>query len=178
MAAHSSTLAWKIPWTEEPGRLQSMGSPRVGHDWATSLHFTSLLRLYHKDPIYGLGSQSLNRREPEPSKRVSITELSKTHQFSSIHSFSHFQLLVTPWSAACQASLSITNSQSLLKLMYIESVTQSNHLILWCPLLLLPSIFPRITAFSDESVLHIRRPKYCSFSFKMSPSNEVRTDFL
>ena len=77
----------------------------------------------------------------------------------------------TPWTAARQASLSITNSQSLLKLMSIESVMPSNHLIL-CPLLFLPSIFPSIRVFSNESVLCIRWPKYWSFSFNISPSNE------
>ena len=82
------------------------------------------------------------------------------------------QLFATPWTAACQASLSITTSQSLLKLMSIKSVTPSNHLILSCPLLLLPSIFSRIRVFSKESVLHIRLPKYWSFSFSISPSNE------
>ena len=78
----------------------------------------------------------------------------------------------TPWTAARQASLSITNSQSLLKLMSIESVMPSNHLILCCPPLLLPSIFPCIRVFSNESVLHIGWPKYWSFSFSISPSNE------
>ena len=77
-----------------------------------------------------------------------------------------------PWTAARQASLSITNSWSLLKLTSNESVMPSNHLILCRPLLLLPSIFPRIRVFSNESVLHIRRPKYWSFSFSISPSNE------
>ena len=85
---------------------------------------------------------------------------------------SHVRLLATPWTAACQASLSITNSRSLLKLMSIGSVMPSNHLILWRPLLLLPSVFPSIRVFSDESVLHIRWPKYWSFSFNISPSNE------
>ena len=79
---------------------------------------------------------------------------------------------MTPWTAACQTSLSITNCQSLPKSMSIESVIQSNHLILCCPLLLLPSIFPSIRAFSNESVIHIRWPKYWSFSFNISPSNE------
>ena len=101
MAPHSSTLARKLSWMEEPGRLQSMGSQRVEHN-----------------------------------------------------------------------SLSITNSQSLLKHMSIESVMPSNHLILCHPLLLLPSIFPSIRVFSSESVLHIRWPKYWSFSFGISPSNE------
>ena len=84
----------------------------------------------------------------------------------------HVQLFATPWTATCQASLSITNSQSLLKLMSIESVMPSNHLILSHPLLLLPSIFPSMGVFSNESVLCIRWPKYWSFSFSVSPSNE------
>ena len=92
-------------------------------------------------------------------------------QFSSVQSLSHFWLFVTPWTAARQASLFITNSQSLLKLMSIELVMPSNHLIL-CHTLLLPSILPSIRVFSSESVLHIRWPKYWSFSFNISPSNE------
>ena len=79
---------------------------------------------------------------------------------------------MTPWTAACQASLSITNSQSLLKLMSSESVMPSNHLVLCYPLLLPPSIFPGIRGFSNEPILHIRWPKYWSFSFSISPSNE------
>ena len=79
---------------------------------------------------------------------------------------------MTPWTAACQASLSITNSQSLLKLMSIELVMPSNHLILCCPLLLLLSIFPSIRVFSNETVLHNRWPKYWNFSFSISPTNE------
>ena len=91
---------------------------------------------------------------------------------SSVQSLGRVQLFVTPWTAARQAYLSITNSQSLLKLMSIESVMPSNHLILCCPLLLLPSIFPSIRVFSNELVLHIRWLKYWSFSFSISPSNE------
>ena len=79
---------------------------------------------------------------------------------------------MSPWTAACQASLSITNSWSLPKLMSIESVMPSNHLILCCPLLLLPSIFPSIRVFSNETVLHLRWPKDWSFSFSLSSSNE------
>ena len=93
-------------------------------------------------------------------------------QFSSAQLLSHVRLFATPWTAAPQASLSITNSWSLLNLMSIESVMPSNHFILCCPLLLLPSIFPSIRVFSNESVLHIRRPKYWSFSFSISPLNE------
>ena len=87
-------------------------------------------------------------------------------------SLSRVRLFATPWTAACQVSLSITNSRSLLKLMSIESVMPSNHLILCHPLLLLPSIFPSIRVFSNESVLRIKWPKYWSFSFSISPSNE------
>ena len=93
-------------------------------------------------------------------------------QFSSVHSLSRVQLFATPQTVARQASLSTTNSQDLLKLVSIESVMPSNHLILCQPLLFLPSIFPSIRAFSNESVLCIRWPKYWSFSFSISPSNE------
>ena len=91
--------------------------------------------------------------------------------FSSVQSLSHIWLFVTPWTAALQASLSITNSQSLLKLMSFESVMPSNHLIL-CRPLLPPSIFPSIRVFSNESVLRIRWPEYWNFNFSISPSNE------
>ena len=89
-----------------------------------------------------------------------------------VQSLSRVQLFVTPWTAACQAFRSFTISRSLLKLMSIELVTPSNHLILCHPLLLLPSIFPSIRVFSNESALRIRWPKYWSFSFSISPSNE------
>ena len=92
--------------------------------------------------------------------------------FSSVQSLSHVHLFVTPWTAAHQASLPITNSQSLLRLMSIASVMPSNHLILCHPLLLPPSIFPSIRVFSNESVLCISWPKYWSFNFNISPSNE------
>ena len=92
--------------------------------------------------------------------------------FLSVQLLSPISLFATPWTAARQASLSTTNSWSLLKLMSIRSVMPSNHLILCCPLLLLPSIFASIRVFSNESVLHIRWPKYWSFSFSINPSNE------
>ena len=104
--------------------------------------------------------------------------------FSSVQSLSCVRLFTTPWTAAHQASLSITNSRSLLRLMFIESVMPSNHFILYRPLLLLPSIFPRIRVFSKESVFHIRWPKFWSFSSNISPSNEYsglisfRTDWF
>ena len=93
-------------------------------------------------------------------------------QFSSVRSLSPVQLFATPWTAARQASLSITNSRSSLTLMPIESVMPSSHLILCRPLLLLPSIFPSSRVFSNESALRIRWPKDWSFSFSISPSNE------
>ena len=92
--------------------------------------------------------------------------------FSSVQLLSCVRVFATPWTAAHQAPLSITNSQSLLKLMSIQSVMSYNHLILCHPLLPLPSIFPTIRVFSNESVLHIRGPKYWSFSFNICPSNE------
>ena len=92
--------------------------------------------------------------------------------FSSVQSLSHVRLFATPWASACQASLSITNSWGLCKLVSIESVMPSNHLIICHPLLLLPSIFPSIRVFSNQSVLCIRWPKYWSFSFSISLSSE------
>ena len=99
-------------------------------------------------------------------------ERDSSAQFSAVQSLSRVRLFATLWTAACQASLSITNSRSLLKLMSIESVIPSNHLILCRPLLLLPPILPTIRVFSNESVLRIRWPKDWSFSFSISPSNE------
>ena len=134
----------------------------------TSFHLSAL--------IVGQGRGHLCASSPSP------TQLSSS--VSSVQSLSHVQLFATPWTAACQAPLSITNSQSLLKLMSIESVMPSNHLILCHPLLLLPSTFPSIRVFSNESVLRIRWPKCCSFSFSISPSNEysgllaIRMDWL
>ena len=93
-------------------------------------------------------------------------------QFCSVQLLSCVRLFAIPWTTVCQASLSITNSRSLLKLMSIESVMPSNHLILFHPLLLPPSIFPNFRVFSKESVLHTMWPKYWSFSFSISPSKE------
>ena len=118
------------------------------------------------------------------SSELSKAGLGASLSFSSIQSLSHVQLFAAPWTAACQASLSITSSRNLLKCMPIESVMPSNHLILCHPLPLLPSIFPRIRDFSNESMHHIRWPKYWSFSFSISPFNEYsglisfRTDWL
>ena len=93
--------------------------------------------------------------------------------FNSVQSLSRVWLFATPWIAACQASLSITNSRSSLRLTSIESVMPSSHLILWRPLLLLPPIPPNIRVFSNESTLHMRWPKYRSFSFSIIPSKEI-----
>ena len=100
-----------------------------------------------------------------------MAAVSISNEFSSVQSLSHIWLFVAPWTAASQASLSITNSRSPTKPVPIESVMPSNHVILCHPLLLLPSIFPSIRVFSNESALHIKWPKYRSFSFNISPTN-------
>ena len=124
-----------------------------------------------KDPALSLRDQTLSLWSGSTDSK--ILDYQRTNpQVSSVQSLSCVQLIVTPRTAAGQASLSITNSWSLLKLMSVESVMTSNHLILCRPLLLLPSIFPSIRVFSNESALHIRWPKYWSFSFSVSPSNE------
>ena len=112
------------------------------------------------------------RESGHSQTHVRQIDLRLKKRFSSVQSLSHVWLFATPWTAAHQASLSITNSQSLLKLMSNQSVMPSNYLTLCCPLLLLPSIFPSIRVFSKESVLHIRWPRYWSFSFQHHPSNE------
>ena len=103
---------------------------------------------------------------PQPGM-LHLCPVNSSHSFSSVQSLSCVRLFVTPWTAACQARLSITNSQSLLKYMSIGSVMSSNHLILCRPFLLPPSIFPSIRVFSNQSVLCIRWPKYWSFSFSV-----------
>ena len=129
----------------------------------------------------GLIFPSLKWEDWHNSRAVKVRSLDQQHQphlgscsvqFSSVQSLSCVWLFATPWTAAHQASLSITNSWSLLQLMSIESVMPSNHLILCRPFLLFPSIFPSIRVFSNESVLHIRWSKYWSFSFSIIPSNE------
>ena len=122
----------------------------------------------------GCESSLKGNKSPKPPELDARTPSPVVHtlQFNSVQSLSRVRLFVTPLTAARQASLSITNSQSLFKLMSIESGMPSNHLILCCPFLLPPSIFPSIRVFSNESVLRIRWPKYWSFSFSISPSNE------
>jgi len=117
-------------------------------------------------------STSLIIKKSENQNYNEISPHTSQNQFSLVQSLSHVQLFATPWTAACQASLSITNSWSLPRLMSIEMVMPSNHLILCCPLLLLPLIFPRIRVFSNESALRIRWPKYWNFCFNISPSKE------
>ena len=133
------------------------------------------LHFHHREQWSVLPGQGT--KIPHATWHDQINKLKQTKQLParrlllcSVQSLSRVQLFATPWTAARQASLSITNSQSLFKLMCIESVMLSNHLILCCPLLLLPSIFPSIRVFSNESALRIRWPKYWSFS--ISPSNE------
>ena len=127
-------------------------------------------------PLYYLRRWSLGLTCPKqapchhPESACPAAFLAMMH--SSVQSLSCIRLFETPWTATHQASLSITNSLSLPKFMSIESVMPSNHLILCCPLLLLRSTFPNIRVFSNESTLHIRWPKYWSFNFSISPSNE------
>ena len=127
--------------------------------------------------IRGPGSIRYDRSKWSPGShlimgKMPMASAGVSEMFSSVQSLRHVWLFVTPWTAARQASLSITNSRSLLKLMSTELVMPSNHLILCCSLLLLPSIFPSTRVFSNESALHTRWPKYWSFSFNISPSNE------
>ena len=123
----------------------------------------------------GVGCHSLLQGNlPDPRIETGSHALQADSLPSSVHSLSWVQLFAAPWTAACQASLSITNSWRLLKFMCIESVMPSNHLILCCPLLLLSSIFPSIRVFSNESALRIRWPKYWSFSFNISPSMNIQ----
>ena len=125
----------------------------------------------NSDKFYFLGLQN-HYRVTAAMKLRQLLEKMLWETFSSVQSLSCVQLFATPRTAARQASLSITNSQSLLKLMSTVSVMPSNHLILCCPLLFLPSMFPSIRVFFNQSVLPIRWPKYWSFSFNISPSNE------
>ena len=120
--------------------------------------------------VYGVAQSRIRLKWLSSSS--SSTCIGRTYQFNSIQLLSCVWLFATPWTAAHQASLSIINSQTLLKLMSFEAVMPSNHLILCRPLLLPPSIFPSIRVFSSESALHIRWPKYWSFIFSISPSNE------
>ena len=142
-----------------------MGSQKVRHNWAT-FTFSGGLWYCCSLPCPSFSGSLL------PSHFRLLMPFYYWWPISSVQSLSHVQLFATPWTAAHQASVSITKSRSLLKLMSIELVMTSSHLILYHPLLLLHSIFPSIRIFSYESVLHIRWPKDWSFSFSISPSNE------
>ena len=144
---------------EEKGRGQGKGSRRNLIFWISELKPEQNLQ----------GPQLSDTCAPGTSQRCASPG---SAQFSSVQSLSRVWLFATPWTAACQTSLSITNSWSLPKLMSIELVIPSNHLILYHPLRLPPSIFPSIRVFSKESALRIRCPKYWSFSFSISPSDE------
>ena len=143
------------------------------HRFHAHFHTINILNFTILFPSYTLNS---SREEQFMDSYIRLSALNALiqiwSQFSSVQLLSHVRFFVTAWTAARQASLSITNSKSLLKLMSIESVMPSNHLILCHPLLLPHSIFPRIRVFSSDSVLPIRWPKYWSFSFSISPSNE------
>jgi len=122
--------------------------------------------------VVGLGSEG-NRISFATSNILGdIKIITQNYMVAVVQSLSCVRLFATPWTAACQASLSITISRSLLKLTSIELVMSSNHLILCCPLFLKPSIFPIIRVFSNDSALHITWPKYWTFSFSISPSSE------
>ena len=148
MAAHSSVLAWRISGTGEPGGLSSMGSHRVGHDWSDLAAAAAANHIV-----------------------FSSVQFSRSVVSDSLWLMNHSWM--RSWITAHQASLFTTNSQSSPKLMSIESVMPSSHLILCCPLLLLPPIPPSIRVFSNESTLHMRWPKYWSFSFSIIHSKGI-----
>ena len=215
MATHSSTLAWRIPWLEEPGRLQSMVSQRVRHGWTTTPspdiinYFTYTCHVLPEIvPIWSFSTFCVMPQKLQtldylgfiqrvqiwlPKDAVGIYHLFwlidwwslnkwfHVHwfldsrfmgRFSSVQLLSRVRLFVIPWTAARQASLSITNSRSSLKLTSIELVMPSSHLILCRPLLLLFPIPPSSRVFSNESTLCMRWPKYWSFRISISPSSE------
>ena len=183
MSTYSSVLAWRIPWTEEPGGLYSPWGHKEPHmtEWLST----------HRAATYEGSSCSIS--SPTLIMMASIFFKLKYNWFiicvsfryrSVGHLFYVFSSVqfsrsvmsdsATPWIAACQASLSITNSRSSLRLNFIESVMPSSHLILCRPLLLLPPIPPSIRIFSKESTLRMRWPKYWSFSFSIIPSKEIQ----
>ena len=160
MATHSSTLAWKIPWMEEPGRLQSMEWQRVGHDWATSLHFN-----YFQKTIDIHNLKRIVHFKQVPLENVEVW-------FTSVSGWNWTNLLQPHRPQHARLPCPSPKPGAYSKLMSIKSGMPSNYLTLCQPLLLPPPIFPSITVFSVESVLPISWPKYWSFSFSISPSNE------
>ena len=168
-AAHSSILAWRISWTEESGLLQSIGLQSVGHDWSSWA--CTLRQRWWALKGEGLGWVTADAVWKINSMCIFYNANSLACQFSSVQLLSPVQLLQPHWLQHARPPLSVTNFQSLLKLVSIELMMPSSHLILCHPLLLPPSLFPCIRVFSSESVL-IRWPKYWSFSFSISPSSE------
>ena len=178
----SSSLTGDGTWPPALGTWESQPLNHHGSTLELPL-FQSECDLYQSIDI--MSSQTLTMTAAQEDEILPyIFKVRKPCGLSSVQSLSRVRLFVTSWTAACEASLSITNSRSLLKPMSIESVMPSNRLILCCPLLLPPSIFPSIRVFSNDSALRIRWPKYWSFSFSISPSNEyselicVRMDWL
>ena len=158
---HTWPQQWKVLTTEPPGSAPNNYPPRILQ--ATEILF---LNQYKTQTTTGNNNNNINNNK-------------HSVQFSSVQSLSCVRLFATPWTAACQASMSITNSQSPPKPTSIASVMPSNHLILCRPLLLPPSIFPSIRVFSNELALHIRWPKYWSFSFSISTFQWIfRIDLL
>ena len=191
MATQSSILAWRIPWTEEFGGLQSTGHKESDTTERLHFHFTfTFIQLicytFSLSYVEFKFMYSANRRMfwiltwfwclPANVFSFNSSIFGSTIVLAVVclivQSLSHVWLFAAPWAAARQASLSFNISQSLLKPMSIESVMPSNHLILCCPLLLPPSVFPSIKVFSNESALWIRWPKYWNFNFSISPANE------
>ena len=168
MAIHSSTLAWKIPWMEEPGGLQPMGLQGVGHDWVTSLHSLHTLSLEKEMATH---SSILAWRIPWTEEQVGHGPWGH-RELDTTEVTEHAPIVSLKFVDWFHFPISNGSTQTLLKFLSIESVRPSNHLILCHPLLFLPSIFLSIRVFSKESVLFIRWPKYWSFSFSISPSNE------
>ena len=164
MQETQDTLVWFLGWEDtlekgggNPFQYSCLKNPIDGGTWWAAVQKIAKSQIYTDSYL---------------TEQLSTHTRLYTLQFSSVQSLSRIQLFATPWTAARQASLSITNFQSPPKPMSIESVILSNHLILYRPLFLLPSIFPSIRVFSSELAFRIRWPKYWSFSFNISPSNE------
>ena len=187
MVTHSSTLVRRIPWTEEPsGGSKVHRVAKIGHNWSDSMHASRDNKLSDTRRLcwlsYGQLKYIISFTDDDwyRKDKVKWPEIywaasngsSSLKFFSSVQSLCHVWLFVTPGTVVLQASLSITNSWSLLKIMSIKSMMPSNHLNLCHPLLLLPPLFPSIRVFSNESILRIRWPNYWSSSFNISPSNE------
>ena len=151
---------------------QQTGS-KLGKEYIKAVYCHPAYLTYMQSTLYEMQGWMKHKLESRLPGEISTTSDMQI-QFSSVQSLSRVQLFVTPWIAARQASLSITNSRSSLKLTSIESVMPSSHLILCCPLLLLPPIPPSTRVFSNESTLHMRWPKYWSFSFSILPWIEAK----